>query len=284
MLSQRRFGSDGEQMHRYRALFVSDVHLGTLDSQSQFLKELLESIECETLYLVGDIFDLWKMKHGVHWSHSTNAVLQVIFNMAKRGTRVVYIPGNHDEMARAYCGLTVSGIEILEQDVHTTLNGKRFLVLHGDCFDDLVKKTSKLQLVGTAFYEVMMIISRHYNRLRRLLGYSYWSFAAFIKYKFKEAVRYIQSFEIAAHAYAKDQGYDGIICGHIHHPNRIEQGGVTYLNTGDWVEHCTAIGETMEGRLAHIDWLTERLADTALQVVPGRAGLAGSDVGVGKAA
>ena len=149
MLSQRRFGSDGEQMHRYRALFVSDVHLGTLDSQSQFLKELLESIECETLYLVGDIFDLWKMKHGVHWSHSTNAVLQVIFNMAKRGTRVVYIPGNHDEMARAYCGLTVSGIEILEQDVHTTLNGKRFLVLHGDCFDDLVKKTSKLQLVGT---------------------------------------------------------------------------------------------------------------------------------------
>tara|TARA_X000001036_G_scaffold249771_1_gene232687 strand:+ start:93 stop:920 length:828 start_codon:yes stop_codon:yes gene_type:complete len=275
-------------MHRYRTLFISDVHLGSPDSQSELLKEFLEQVECETLYLVGDIFDLWKMKYRLHWSPATNDVLQVIFQMAQRGIRVVYIPGNHDEMARAYCGLSISGIEILEQDVHTTLEGNRLLILHGDCFDEFVREVSKLHLIGSALYEVIMIISRYHNRLRRSMRYSYWSFAAFIKYRFKEAVRYIQSYETAALDHADAQGYDGIVCGHIHHPNRIDRNGTLYLNTGDWVEHCSAVGETADGQLTEIDWLKERQQDLPLHVVPVSSGLVtpirASDVRTGRAA
>ena len=275
-------------MHRYRTLFISDVHLGSPDSQSELLKEFLEQVECETLYLVGDIFDLWKMKYRLHWSPATNDVLQVIFQMAQRGIRVVYIPGNHDEMARAYCGLSISGIEILEQDVHTTLEGNRLLILHGDCFDEFVREVSKLHLIGSALYEVIMIISRYHNRLRRSMRYSYWSFAAFIKYRFKEAVRYIQSYETAALDHADAQGYDGIVCGHIHHPNRIDRNGTLYLNTGDWVEHCSAVGETADGHLTEIDWLKERQQDPRLHVVPVSSGLVtptrASDARTGRAA
>lgn len=251
-------GNMDHAMLRYRTIFLSDIHLGTSDCQADFLYEFLQNTTCETLYLVGDVVDLWKLRSSIQWPRVKNRIAQLIIDKAASGTRVIYIPGNHDELLRDFVGSEFNGVELLEDHVHESATGKRLLVLHGDIFDEVVKTMSWVDDLGSGLYEVIMYISRLYNRIRNWFGYSYWSFAAFIKYKFAEAVRYIHSFEQAAMHEARNRGFDGIVCGHIHHPNVIENGDVLYLNTGDWVEHCTAIVEDEQGQFQLLDWVSAR--------------------------
>lgn len=244
----------------FRSIFISDLHLGTRDCQADLLLEFLDRTSSDYLYLVGDIVDLWKIERYIHWPGVKNRIAKLIFDKARNGTRVIYIPGNHDEYLRELAGSRINGIEIRLQDSHMTAAGKRLLVLHGDIFDDLVRNIRWLESLGDSLYDLIMFLSRFYNRLRRSLGFSYWSFAAFIKYKFKDAVRYIENYEeIAAH-HAANRGYDGIVCGHIHHPNQRLLGDMRYYNTGDWVEHCTALTEDINGKLAILHWPMARNA------------------------
>ena len=240
---------------KYRSIFISDVHLGTLDCQSNLLLDFLESTECESLYLVGDIIDMQKLTKAVYWPKENSELINLVFRKAKRGTCVVYIPGNHDAALRNYVGNHFNGVELKDEDVHVTAQGQRLLVIHGDCLDEVVRSMDWLVHLGDKLYSMIMVMSRYYLYVRRLFGSSYWSFAAFIKYKFKVAVKYIERFESAAARLSLERGFDGIVCGHIHHPNKDDHGEVQYLNTGDWVEHCTALVEDETGQLFLINWL-----------------------------
>ena len=245
------------QQRHFRSIFISDVHLGTSDCQASLLLDFLGATDSDYLYLVGDIVDFWKLRSTIYWPREKNAIANLLFTKANAGTKVVYIPGNHDEVLREFAGSHVNGIDIKLQDVHVSADGKRLLVLHGDIFDDVVRNIRWLEALGSNLYDFIMIMSRIYNRLRRLLGFSYWSFAAFIKFKFKEAVRYIQNFEATAARHACAEGFDGIVCGHIHAPNECQFDSTLYYNTGDWVEHCTALAEDHEGNFELIDWAAE---------------------------
>lgn len=251
----------------FRSIFISDVHLGTSDCQAELLLEFLSSTRAENLYLVGDIVDLIKLRSAIHWTRTMNEVANTILEKARTGTRVIYVPGNHDELIRDFAGSHFNGIDVQIQAEHRTLDGQRLLILHGDIFDDVVRNIRWLEALGSNLYELIMIMSRHYNRVRRLLGYPYWSFAAFIKYKFKEARRYIENFEVAAAREAIRRGYNGIVCGHIHHPNNRMINGIRYLNTGDWVEHCTALVEHEDGTLEILDWQFYRQRQANLDLV-----------------
>lgn len=251
MLQQRL---DMSHELKFRSIFISDLHLGTSDCQAELLLEFLAATRSEYLYLVGDIVDLWKLQGSVYWPRTKNRIANLVFDKARSGTKVIYIPGNHDELLRDFAGSHINGIDVKLEDVHTTAAGERLLILHGDIFDDLVRNMRWVESLGNNLYELTMIVSRYYNRVRRILGFPYWSFAAFIKYKFKEAVRHIENFEEVAARHAGIKGYDGIVCGHIHHPNQRTLHGCRYLNTGDWVEHCSALTEDHTGRLTLIEW------------------------------
>lgn len=238
----------------FRSIFISDLHLGTSDCQADMLAEFLTNTTSDNLYLVGDIVDLLKLQSSVYWPRTNNRIANLILDKAKGGTRVVYIPGNHDEVLRDFAGGNVNGIDIALEQVHTTAAGKRLLILHGDMFDDLVKHSRWLAHLGSGLYDLVLFLSRIYNRTRRMLGFSYWSFAAFIKYRLKEAVRYIEIYEETAARHASSRGFDGIVCGHIHHPNIRRLSDLTYFNTGDWVEHCTALVEDARGNIELIRW------------------------------
>lgn len=251
-------------MKHYRSIFISDVHLGTPDCQAEMLLEFLRTHSSDYLYLVGDIFDFWKIRHSMTWPRVKNDLVNHVIERAQNGTRVIYVPGNHDELVRDYAGQDFNGIDIRYETVHKTAAGKRLLILHGDVFDEAVRNRRMLNMVGSTMYELIMIISRHFNRARKRFGYGYWSFANFIKYRFREAVRYIERYEYAAARYARKLGFDGIVCGHIHHPNNTVINGVEYLNTGDWVEHCTALTEDESGHLELVHWLAARAAVATL--------------------
>ncbi len=242
----------------YRSVFISDVHLGTSDCQIELLLEFLGSTSSDYLYLVGDIFDFWKLHHAIVWSRVNNEVMNLVMEKARNGTRVIYIPGNHDELMRDFIGIEFNGIELRRETVHKTVTGKRLLILHGDVFDEAVRNYRFLETLGRHLYQLIMTISCNFNRVRKRLGYGYWSFANFIKYRFKEAVRFIENFEKTAAGHAARLGFDGIVCGHIHHPNNLTLSGVKYLNTGDWVEHCTALTEDVNGHLEIVEWLKFR--------------------------
>lgn len=239
---------------QFRSIFISDVHLGTTDCQARLLLDFLESTDSEYLYLVGDIVDFWKLRNTIYWPNEKNAIANLLFEKAKSGTRVIYIPGNHDEVLRDFAGSHVNGIDIKLHDVHLSAGGKRLLVLHGDIFDDVVRNIRWLEALGSNLYDIIMVMSRIYNRARRLLGFSWWSFASFVKFKFKEAVRYIENFEATAARHAASEGYDGIICGHIHAPNQCQFDSTLYYNTGDWVEHCSALVESHAGNFSLVSW------------------------------
>lgn len=254
----------------FRSIFISDVHMGTADCQAELLLEFLESTTSDSLYLVGDIFDFWKIRHGMVWPRVKNQLVNLVLDKARAGTRVVYVPGNHDELMRDFVDADFNGVDMRRETVHKTADGKRLLIMHGDAFDDIVRGPRKLEFLGSRAYELIMWISRAWNRVRKRFGYDYWSFAAFIKYRFKEAVRYIETFEKAAAAHAGRLGFDGIVCGHIHHPNDRMFDRVRYLNTGDWVEHCTALTESVSGELTVIDWLSLRQELLTASPVPVR--------------
>jgi len=246
--------SDIRRFHRYRTVWISDVHLGTRGCNADMLLAFLDAVETDSLYLVGDIVDGWRLKRSWFWPESHSAVMHAILRKARHGTRVVYVPGNHDEMARDYAGVQLGGIEIHEAPIHAGADGRRFLVLHGDQFDGVVTCARWLALLGDWAYDSVLRANIAFNLVRRRLGLGYWSLANFLKRRVKNAVQYVCDFEAAVAEEGRRQKVDGVICGHIHFPQLREIDGIVYANDGDWVESCTALVEHPDGRLAILDW------------------------------
>jgi UDP-2,3-diacylglucosamine pyrophosphatase LpxH len=239
---------------RARALFISDIHLGTRTAQAAPLLAFLRTCEADTIYLVGDIIDFWRVRRGPYWPQSHNDVLQKLMRRVRKGTRLVYIPGNHDEALRDYCGTAFGGIEIVRDAIHSTATGRTYLVTHGDDFDIVVRTARWLALLGDRGYELALWLNTPLNWVRRHCGFGYWSLSAYLKYRVKKAVAFIGAFEEAVANEARRRGVEGVICGHIHHAADHTLHGVHYLNCGDWVESCTALVETMDGELRILKW------------------------------
>lgn len=240
--------------HKYRSVFISDVHLGTKDVRNDCLLNFLNTIEAEYIYLVGDIVDFWKLKKNWHWPEINNEIVRQLLDKVKRGTRVTYIPGNHDERLRDYIGSNLNDVIIREDAIHVTRDNKKLLLIHGDEFDSVVMTNKWLVHFGDWLYNNIVILNRYYNYMRRKLGFPYWSLSSFLKMRTKKAVQYILNFENAVVHEAKRRGMDGVVCGHIHHPAMKQVDGITYANTGDWVENCTAIVENKNGQLEILHW------------------------------
>lgn len=240
----------------YRTVFISDTHLGTRGCRADFLADFLRQASCENLYLVGDIIDGWRLRKSWYWDDMHDHVLRLIVRHAQSGATVTYIPGNHDEMFRAWLplGLNICGIRLCREAQHITADGKRLLVIHGDEFDSVVRYAKFLALLGDWAYTAALATNRWFNALRRRLDYPYWSLSAWLKRQVKGAVNAIGRFEDALTAEARRRGFDGVVCGHIHHAEMRDVQGVLYINDGDWVESCTALVEHHDGRLELIDW------------------------------
>lgn len=239
---------------RVRTVWISDVHLGFRGCSAELLLDFLHSVECETLYLVGDIVDIWSMKRSLYWPQAHNNVVRALLGKAKHDTRVVFVPGNHDEMFRAYEGMEFGNIAIHDEVVHELKDGRRFLVLHGDAFDSVVQCSPWLAKLGSHAYDALLYCNRWVNRARRRMGLGYWSLAGYLKHKVKNAVNYICDFEEAVAREARERDLDGVVCGHIHHAEIREVGGVQYLNCGDWVESHTALVERHDGKVELLHW------------------------------
>ncbi len=249
--------------YRFRTVFISDLHLGTRGCRSDFLADFLRRVSCEKLYLVGDVIDGWRLRKSWYWDAHHDDVLRLILRHARNGTEIVYIPGNHDEMIRAWLpmGLEIAGIVLKQDDVHTLADGRRLLVMHGDEFDSVVRHAKFLALLGDWAYTTSLAFNRWFNAIRRRMGYPYWSLSQWLKRQVKEAVKAIDRFETALAREARERGLDGVVCGHIHHAEMRDIGGVLYLNDGDWVESCTALVEHADGRLELLDWAAIRRLD-----------------------
>jgi len=241
------------QALRVRTVWISDIHLGTPGCQAQALLEFLKDVECDTLYLVGDIIDGWQLRRTWYWPQSHNDVVQKILRKARKGTRVVFVPGNHDEFARRYRDHNFGGVDVVEDCIHTTADGKRLWITHGDLFDGVIQCARWLALLGDAAYEFMLRVNRHLNHLRARCGLPYWSLSKYLKLKVKRAVSYVGDFEGAVAREARKRGVDGVVCGHIHHAEMRMIDGILYCNDGDWVESLTALVEHADGRLEIID-------------------------------
>lgn len=240
--------------NHYRSIFISDTHLGSRGCKSEFLLDFLESNDSQQLYLVGDIFDGWRLQKRWRWNPQYDAIIHNVLGRAQKGNKVVYLSGNHDGFTRNFTGHSVSQVELVEECIHTTADGRRLLVLHGDKFDGVVKFPAWLTKIGDWGYERLLTVNRFYNQLRVRCGYSYWSLSSYIKQNAKSAVDYIEAYEDAVAQEARQQGLDGVICGHIHHAAIREIDGVLYCNDGDWVENCTALVEDWDGNLRLIYW------------------------------
>lgn len=254
-----------------RSVWISDTHLGTRGCNASLLLDFLKSIECETLYLVGDIVDGWQLRKGWYWPPRHNDIVRCIMKMAKHGARVVYIPGNHDEVFRDYAGLNFGGVEVALEAVHLTADGRRLLILHGDEFDGVVMYARWLAFLGDHAYTLLLKLNQLFNFGRRLLGLPYWSLSAHIKKRVKNAVQFISSFEQVVARAAHERGVDGVVCGHIHSAEVRQIGEITYFNDGDWVESCTALVEHPGGRMEIIDW-AERKRNEARAQAAAQAG------------
>ena len=239
---------------RFRTIWISDVHLGTSGCQAKRLLEFLKTTESDKLYLVGDIVDGWQLKRRCYWHQTHNDVVQLVLKKAKKGTKVIFVPGNHDEVVRQFIGLDFGGIKIRDEHVHVTANGKRMLVLHGDRFDGVIACAKWLAYVGDSLYTMILKFNQVYNGWRARAGLPYWSLSQYLKLKVKNAVSYITSFEDALAAEARKQGVDGVICGHIHKAEIRDIDGILYCNDGDWVESLTALVEDDAGELHLVDW------------------------------
>ena len=248
---------------QYRTIWISDVHLGTRGCNAAMLIDFLDHVDSETMYLVGDIIDGWAMKKRFYWPDAHNDIVWRVLKRAKRGTRIVYIPGNHDEMFRQFSGLHFGGVEIRRQAVHETADGRRLLVLHGDEFDAITMSHRWLAHLGDAAYEALMALNRWMNAGRRMFGLPYWSLSKYAKQKVKNAVSFISKFEeIVAHE-AGHRGVDGVIAGHIHKAEKREIENIEYYNDGDWVEGCTALVEHYDGTMEILHWAEEMAARDA---------------------
>jgi UDP-2,3-diacylglucosamine pyrophosphatase LpxH len=235
-------------MRHFRALFISDVHLGARGCQADLLLDFLRHHDADTVYLVGDIVDGWQLRSSWYWPQAHNDVVQKLLRKARKGTRMIYLPGNHDEFLRDYYGTHFGGIEVAERAIHEGADGRRYLVVHGDHFDLVVTQARWLAHLGDRAYTFALVANRIFNGLRRCFGFGYWSLSQWAKRKVKNAVNYIGEFEKALVLEARRNGTDGVICGHIHHAVVRDDFGIRYINCGDWVESCTAVGEHADGR------------------------------------
>lgn len=255
----------------YRTIWISDVHLGTKDSQAEMLLDFLRWHRCDTLYLVGDIIDGWQLKKTWHWRQSHNDVVQKLLRTARKGTQVIYVPGNHDEAARAYTGMDFGGVKIRQEAVHTTADGLRLLVIHGDEFDGVMQYAKWLAHLGDTLYMWTLTLNRHLNKARRAMGKPYWSLSQYLKLKVKNAVSFITQFETILADAAKRRGFDGVVCGHIHHAEIKHYEEILYANCGDWVESLTALAEDEDGQLHILRWA--QIRETAPFSKGGQSGM-----------
>jgi UDP-2,3-diacylglucosamine pyrophosphatase LpxH len=257
-----------DESYRYRAIFISDIHLGTRGCKAEFLLDFLKHNDSEYLFLVGDVIDGWQLRRSWYWDQTHNDVVQKLLRKARKGTRVMYIPGNHDEFARDYVDSMFGGIAVRSQAIHETLDGRRLLVLHGDEFDCVVKYARWLAVLGDQAYKLVLGLNHWFNHIRRRLGYPYWSLSAYLKHRVKNAVQFIEDFEAVVAKQASQRSVDGIVCGHIHKAEIRDIDGILYCNDGDWVESCTALVESLDGRLQIVHWTDVRSAISG----PGIAG------------
>jgi UDP-2,3-diacylglucosamine pyrophosphatase LpxH len=254
----KRHHDEEPEPRRWRTLWISDIHLGTRDCKAAYLLDFLKNNESDTLYLVGDIVDGWRLKTSWHyWDQRHNDVVQKILRKARKGTRVILVPGNHDEVLREFDGMHFGGVEIRREAVHHTADGRRLLVVHGDQFDGVVRHAKAIAKLGSWAYDAALRLNHWYNGARRLLGLPYWSLSAYLKHRVKDAVAFIASFEEEMIAETRRRGLDGVVCGHIHHAEIRDAGGVLYCNDGDWVESCTALAEDLRGNLVIVRWADE---------------------------
>jgi UDP-2,3-diacylglucosamine pyrophosphatase LpxH len=251
---------------RLRSVFISDIHLGFKGCSAELLLDFLHHVEMDTLFLVGDIIDVWSMKKSMFWPQAHNNVVRTILGKAKRGTKVIFVPGNHDEVFREFDGAVFGNLEIHREYVHTGAGGLRMLVLHGDEFDSVVKCSPWLARLGSDIYDVLLAVNPLINWFRRQFDLPHWSLAAYLKNKTKTAVQYIGSFEEAVAAAARKRNVDAVVCGHIHRAEIRDIGGVLYCNDGDWVESCSSLVEDMNGHLRLIDWPRLRAQQAAVPV------------------
>ena len=243
-----------ESRLRLRTVWISDLHLGTPGCQAQAVLHFLKHVECETLFLVGDIIDGWQLRRTWYWPQAHNDVVQKLLRKARKGTRVIFVPGNHDEFARRYIDHNFGGVDVVDEWIHTTADGRRLWVTHGDLYDGVIQCAKWLAYVGDSAYEMTLKVNRWLNALRARLGLPYWSLSKVLKQRVKRAVSYIGEFENAVAREALKRGVHGVVCGHIHHAELRQIDGVLYANDGDWVESLTALVEHADGRLEILDW------------------------------
>ena len=241
-------------MKSYKTVFISDIHLGTKMSQADKLLGFMKTFECEKIYLVGDIVDCWAMSKKNIWNQFHNDVVQKLLRKARKGTEIIYIPGNHDDVMRNYCDKEFGHVIIINEAIHLGVDGKLYLVTHGDQFDIVMKNAEWLARLGSWAYDVSISMSVMLNKIRNLLGLSHWSLSSYLKYKVKESVNFIGDYEETLTKYVKNKGLNGIICGHIHHANIRDIDDIRYMNCGDWVESCTALVENHDGTFEIVKW------------------------------
>lgn len=245
---------DDANIIRYRAIFISDIHLGTRGCKSLYLLDFLRHHEAEHLYLVGDIIDGWALRKNFYWHQSHNDIVQKVLRKARKGTRVMFLPGNHDEAGRQFIGLDFGGIAIRDDAEHRLLDGRTLWVVHGDFADGVLQHARWLAYVGDTLYEFVLWLNNHFNHWRVRLGFDYWSLSQYLKLATKNAVSFITGFENVLIREARRRGYDGVVCGHIHKAEIRTIDGLLYCNDGDWVESLTALVETLEGELRIVTW------------------------------
>jgi UDP-2,3-diacylglucosamine pyrophosphatase LpxH len=246
----------GELKLHVRTVWISDLHLGTAGCQATRLLDFLRAVECETLFLVGDIIAGWQLRRNWYWPQAHNDVVQKLLRKARKGTRVIFIPGNHDEFARRYVQHNFGGVDVADEWVHETADGRKLWVVHGDLFDGVIQCARWLALFGDWCYELTLKLNRHLNSLRARVGLPYWSLSRYLKLKVKRAVA----------REAQRRGLQGVVCGHIHHAELRDIDGILYANDGDWVESLTALVEHADGRLEIIDWAQHEALATAARL------------------
>jgi UDP-2,3-diacylglucosamine pyrophosphatase LpxH len=244
--------------NHYRTIFISDIHLGTRGCKADFLLDFLKHNDADEIYLIGDIIDCWRLRRSWFWAQGHNDVVQKLLRKARKGCKVTFVPGNHDEPLRDYDGMAFGDVLIANEAIHVTADGRRLLITHGDAFDGIVKYARWLAKLGDHAYSWCLQLNHWYNHARVALGYPYWSLSAFLKTRVKDAVKFISDYEEAMAAEARRRGLDGVVCGHIHKAEIRDIDGILYCNDGDWVESCTALVEHRDGRLEIVEWAAMR--------------------------
>lgn len=267
-MNRKLFKHSKKELTHFRTIWISDLHLGTTGCQAARLLEFLQATESDTLYLVGDIIDGWQLKRRWYWDQVHNNVVQTVLKKAKKGTNVIFVPGNHDEAVRQFIDLDFGGIKVRDELVHVTAQGKRMLVLHGDRFDGVIACAKWLAYLGDNLYTVILKFNQVLNSWRARRGLPYWSLSQYLKLKVKNAVSYISSFEHALADEARQRGLDGVICGHIHKPEIRQIDGIMYCNDGDWVESLSALVEDVSGELRLVSWHDIMLPDRISNTIP----------------